>query len=151
MAGEKLVEIMKQAGRDSIPATERTDIVYGTVQATQPLLITLDKDPKMRLTETFLYLSPLCKRKTFTIPAWSTVEVSQTTDPDSHTHKITDTYQGGGSVSTETHSHTIPAHGHPIEKHTVEVWRGLRKGDHVLMLRCANGGMYYVLQREGTL
>lgn len=138
MAGEKLVEMMKQAGRDAIPATERTDIVYGTVQTTQPLLITLDKDPKMRLTETFLYLSPLCKRKTFTIPAWNT-----NTD-GSHTHPIHDTYSGGGSSDATTHRHDIPAH-------TVEVWRGLRKGDHVLMLRCANGGMYYVLQREGTL
>ena len=121
MAGEKLVEMMKQAGRNGIPATERTDIVYGTVQTTHPLLITLDKDPKMRLTETFLYLSPLCKRKTVTIPAWQTTAAGE-----------------------EPHSHTI-------EKHTVEIWRGLRSGDHVLMLRCSNGGMYYVLQREGEL
>lgn len=121
MAGEKLVEIMKQAGRNGIPATERTDIVYGTVQTTQPLLIALDKDPKMRLSETFLYLSPLCKRKTVTIPADFICHV--------------------GEDSPE----------HAIEKHTIEIWRGLRKGDHVLMLRCANGGMYYVLQREGEL
>lgn len=119
MAGEKLVELMKTAGRNGIPATERTDIVYGTVQSTEPLVIALDKDPKMRLTETFLYLSPLCKRKTFTIPAWQTQTASQ--------------------------------HSHGINQHTVEVWRGLRSGDRVVMLRCASGGMYYVLQREGDL
>ena len=153
MAGEKLVELMKTAGRNGIPATERTDIVYGTVQSTEPLVIALDKDPKMRLTETFLYLSPLCKRKTFTIPQWNAVAVSQTTNPDSHSHDVTvsNPYSGSGTTSSETHSHGIPAHGHTINQHTVEVWRGLRSGDRVVMLRCASGGMYYVLQREGDL
>ena len=119
MAGEKLVELMKTAGRNGIPDTELTDLVYGTVESTKPLVVVADKDPKLRLTETFLKLSPLCLEKSFTIPAWETNDES-------------------------AHSYTIP-------QHKVIVWRGLRKGDRVAMLRCAKGGIYYVLQREGAL
>lgn len=129
MAGEKLVELMKTAGRNGIPATERTDIVYGTVQSIEPLVIALDKDPKMRLTETFLYLSPLCLEKWFTIPDW---------------HTNNDGSHGGHVGGDGTHINTIP-------EHRVMVWRGLQVGDRVVMLRCASGGMYYVLQREGDL
>lgn len=121
MPGEKLVEIMKTAGRQGIPPTSRTDLVWGTVIQMNPIVVQADNDPKLRLTSTFLKLSPLCLEKWFTIPKW----------------------------------HTEPAgegpHTHQIPPHKVMVWRGLKVGDRVIMLRYNSGGSYYVMQREGDL
>lgn len=115
MSGEKLVEIMKTAGRQGIPPTSRTDLVWGTVIQMNPIVVQADNDPKLRLTSTFLKLSPLCLEKWFTIPDW-------------HTNS-----------------------GDPIPPHRVMVWRGLKVGDRVIMLRYNSGGSYYVMQREGDL
>lgn len=150
MAGERLVEVMKRAARSGIPQTERTDLVWGTVTEADPIKITLDNDPKLILDETFLFLSPLCKEKRFTIPEWKTDDETQ------HVHAITvnvhTTVTEGSATSTATASCAPTTHKHTIPEHPdVLVWRGLEAGDRVLMLRCAMGALYYVLQREGDL
>jgi len=121
MAGEKLVNLIQDAARNGIPATSRTDLVWGTVKSVSPYVIQVDTDPNLRLTETFLKLSPLCLAKWFTIPEWYTEPAGE-----------------------GPHTHNIP-------KHTVQVWRGLQVGDRVIMLRASGGNLYYVLQREGDL
>lgn len=129
MPGEKLVEIMKEASRQGIPPTSRTDLVWGTVVQMNPIVVQVDKDPKLRLTSTFLKLSPLCLEKWFTIPDW---------------HTNNDGSHGGHTGGDGSHTNTIP-------EHRVMVWRGLKVGDRVIMLRYNSGGSYYVLQREGDL
>lgn len=47
-----------------------------------------------------------------------------------------------------SHRHTCPDGSTSVELELVELWRGLRKGDKVLMLKCNAGQMFYVLQRE---
>lgn len=40
---------------------------------------------------------------------------------------------------------------HELEDHgtyTINLWRGIRVGDEVYMLKCCNGQKYYVLQRK---
>lgn len=61
MAGERIASIMLRAGKDAIPSTEKTDLVYGRVVSTNPLKIQLAKESKITLTESFLILTKLCK------------------------------------------------------------------------------------------
>lgn len=125
MAGERIVQIIQDASRNGLPPTSRTDLVWGTVQSADPIKIQVDSDQNLILDETFLKLSPLCLEKTFDIPQWQTQPAS-------------------GPPGTP--------HFHAIEKHTkVVVWRGLKAGDRVIMLRVAGGNLFYVLQREGDL
>lgn len=138
MAGERLVQLMLEAGKDANPSSELADLIYGKVISISPLKVQIVNEPKMVLSEAFLILSPFCKEKTFTIPKWNTNNETE------HTHAIRDTYSGGGSSSPTSHKHSIP-------KHEVQVWRGLKVGDKVLMLRIHQGNMFYVLQREGDL
>lgn len=142
MAGEKLVQIMKDAGRNGIPKTSLTDLVWGDVASIAPLKIQVKNEPKLLLTEAFLILSPFCIAKTFTIPAWSA------NAENAHTHQYQD--DNGTSVATKT-SAAGSSHGHTISEHTVTVWRGLQVGDTVIMLRVSGGNKFYVLQREGAL
>jgi len=142
MAGERLVEMMKDAGRNGIPKTTLTDLVWGNVMAISPLKIQVQNEPKLLLTEAFLILSPMCIAKTFAIPEWNT------NMEEAHTNQYQD--DNGSGIATKTTQAGI-AHQHSISQHTVTVWRGLQVGDTVIMLRVAGGNKYYVLQREGAL
>lgn len=61
MAGERLASLMLRAGKEAVPKSEKTDLVYGRVISTNPLKIQLAKESKIILTESFLVLSKLCK------------------------------------------------------------------------------------------
>lgn len=61
MAGERLAALMLDAGKNAIPGSEKTDLVYGRVISVNPLKIQLAKESKIVLTQTFLILSKLCK------------------------------------------------------------------------------------------
>lgn len=142
MPGERLVAMMKEAGRNGIPKTTLTDLVWGDVVSIAPLKVQVKNEPKLLLTEAFLILSPLCIAKTFTIPAWNANNESV------HTHQ----YQDDNGTSTVTKTSAAGSdHGHTISQHTVTVWRGLEVGDTVVMLRVSGGNKFYVLQREGAL
>jgi len=87
MIGEKLVSIMLDAGKNSIPASEKTDLLYGRVVAVNPLKIQVANEPRLQLTETFLILSALCKEKKVTLSIadtptevvlWSGLQVGDT-------------------------------------------------------------------------
>lgn len=63
MAGEKLASLMLKAGRQAIPNSEKTDLLYGKVLSVSPLRIQVANEPKLILTESFLILSDLCREK----------------------------------------------------------------------------------------
>lgn len=136
--GHKLVQMMRKAGRT--PQNEVVDIVLGQVLSTDPLQIKVDKRV---LTEDFLILSALC------------VETHIYTDSiikHNHVHIVP-------SISTQPagegpHSHTVLVRNteNPTSNEfDIQLWRGLKKGDSVLMLKVGRGQKYYVLQRvEGV-
>jgi hypothetical protein len=98
---ERLVRQIQLAAKT--PDSRLTDIVIGKVSSISPLKIKLDK---LELSENFLELSCLCKKKEIELPGF--------TNP-------------------------------------VQLWRGLKVGDTVKMLKLSNGQRYYVLEREGDL
>lgn len=68
MAGEKIAALMLRAGRQAIPNSEKTDLLYGKVLSVSPLRIQVANEPKLILAESFLILSDLCREKKVQIP-----------------------------------------------------------------------------------
>lgn len=141
--GHRLAQLMREAGKPS--QNEVVDIVIGEVTSVKPLKVKIEN---RQLTESFLILGALCKEthingSAFTIP--------------NHTHTIsahsTQSSATPGS-GTDSHSHDISATTSEPSKSTptdVLLWRGLRVGDKVLMLKVGRGQKYYIIQRvEGV-
>lgn len=116
--GHKLAKLMREAGKP--PQNEIVDIVTGEVTSIKPLRVKVEN---RELTESFLIVGALCKEthisgNAFTVP--------------SHTHTIDgETTESSKSIPTD-----------------VMLWRGLRVGDNVLMLKVGRGQKYYIIQRE---
>lgn len=135
--GHRLVQAMREAGKT--PQNELVDIVLGEVTSVKPLKVKVEN---RELTESFLILGALCKE----------------------THIYTD------NVKKLDHSHLVPAtstksagdppHTHAIDERAtnplspgdsefdIMLWRGLRVGDKVLMLKVGRGQKYYIMQRQ---
>lgn len=131
--GHRLAQLMRQAGRT--PQNEIVDIVVGQVTSVKPLKIKIEN---RELTESFLILSALCKEyridaSAFTVPT--------------HTHGI----PSNTTQTASNHAHTVPASATEPATSTpssVILWRGLKVGDKVEMLKVGRGQKYWVLQRQ---
>lgn len=134
--GHKFVEMMRQAGRT--PQNEVVDLIEGTVTAVNPLKVKVDN---RELTETFLIQGALV----------------------TETHIYTD------NIKKFVHEHSVPTintqpagegpHSHSVPQRdsqndfispTVDImlWRGLKVGDVVYMLKLGRGQKYFILQRR---
>ena len=121
--GHRLAKMMREAGRT--PQNEVVDIVEGEVTSVSPLKVKVDN---RELTEAFLILGALCQE---TI-------IPRETDSDTY-------------IFENPHGH-IGVHG-PTSKdncdiYQIKLWRGLRVGDRVMMIKLGRGQKYYILQRK---
>ena len=126
------------------------DFVMGTVVKVNPIVIQVGT---MTLTEGFLMLSPLCiETKIDLTHAHQMTGSTKSTALGSHMHSVTIS-----NTSYATSEVNLGSHSHEVELESAEglgiitLWRGLKVGDNVLMLRGANGQKYYVLQRQEGL
>lgn len=121
--GHRLAKMMREAGRT--PQNEVVDIVEGEVTSVSPLKVKVDN---RELTEAFLILGALCQETIITRTAGS------------------DTY-----IFENPHGHT-GVHGATSEDncgiYQIKLWRGLKVGDKVMMIKLGRGQKYYVLQRK---
>ena len=124
-----------------------TDFVFGTVLSVKPLLIQVGT---MKLTEKFLMLSPFCVETKINLN--HTHNMSGTTKPadlGSHMHSVTIS-----SSNYATSEANLGSHTHEVEISSenglgiITLWRGLKEGDSVLLLKGMSGQKYYVLQRQ---
>lgn len=140
--GHRLAQMMREAGKT--PQNEIVDIVIGEVTSVKPLKVKIEN---RELSQSFLIVGALCqethiKTDAFTIP--------------NHTHSIPSNTTKSATVSgiesgNGSHSHTVPASTSGESKSIptdVLLWRGLQKGDRVLMLKVGRGQKYYIMQRE---
>lgn len=123
------------------------DFVMGTVIKLSPLIIQVGT---MNLTENFLMLSPFCVETKINLDHSHELSGStKSTSLGSHLHSVTI-----NSSNYATSEVNLGSHSHEVELQSanglgvVTLWRGLKVGDNVLMLRGANGQKYYVLQRQ---
>lgn len=132
--GHRLVQAMRRAGRT--PQNEVVDIVIGEVTSIDPLRVKIEN---RELTESFLIVGAMCKE---------THIYTDNVKKLNHTHLIE-------ALTTETsnsHSHLISEHTTIPkvwpEEYDILLWRGLRVGDMVLMIKVGRGQKYYILQRQ---
>lgn len=126
----RLVRAMQKAARPK--ENDIVDIVTGTVISESPLKI---RTGKLELTETFLILGALCKETTIKIP---------TRENNYHIHVVPE----HSTEISSGHSHIIKAVETEKSLPDILLWRGLKVGDQVYMIRCCQGQKYYVLQRK---
>lgn len=143
--GTRLVKTIQTITRS--PVNNSTDFVLGTVITTKPLVITVGT---LTLTEKYLMLSPFCVETKINLNhSHTSTGTTGSTDLGSHNHNVTisgSTY-GTTDKSLGSHSHSVnltSEDGLGI----VTLWRGLKSGDNVLMLKGMRGQKYYVLQRQ---
>ena len=135
--GHRLAQMMREAGKT--PQNEIVDIVMGEVTSVNPLKVKIEG---RELTQSFLILSALCKE---------THIYTDNVKKLDHRHVIPST--STGSSGTDSHSHTVsskttdPATPQDAQ-YDIMLWRGLKVGDTVLMLKVSRGQKYYILQRE---
>lgn len=135
--GHRLAQLMREAGRT--PQNEVVDIVLGEVTSVDPLKVKVES---RELTESFLILGALCKE---------THIYTDNIKKLDHRHVIP--AASTASAGTDAHSHSIQARNtNPISPqdgdYDIMLWRGLEKGDKVLMLKVGRGQKYYIIQRE---
>lgn len=133
--GHRLAQLMREAGKT--PQNEVVDIVVGVVTSTKPLKVKVEN---RELTESFLILGALCKE---------THIYTDYIKKHDHYHIIPETT----TQTVDSHTHGINARDtNPITPHgdnyDIMLWRGLRVGDRVLMLKVGRGQKYYIMQRE---
>lgn len=126
----RLIKAMQKVSQPK--ENDIVDIVTGTVTSENPLKI---KTGKLELTETFLILGALCKETIIKIPE---------RENNYHIHVIPE----HSTEVSNSHSHTIKAVKTEESLPDILLWRGLKVGDLVYMIRCCQGQKYYVLQRK---
>ena len=135
--GHRLAQLMREAGKT--PQNEVVDIVVGEVTSVKPLKVKVEN---RELTESFLILGALCKETHIYTPYIKKLD---------HYHVIPST--STRAAGEGPHSHSISARNtDPVTPsggdYDIMLWRGLREGDKVLMLKVGRGQKYYIIQRE---
>lgn len=135
--GHRLAEAMRQAGRT--PQNEVVDIIEGEVTSVSPLKVKVDN---RELTEAFLILGALVKETHIYTPYII-----------KHNHKHVVPTTSTQPAGEGPHTHVISARDtDPVKPHAddfdIMLWRGLRVGDKVMMLKVGRGQRYYIMQRK---
>lgn len=126
MAGEKLLGVINSIRNED--KNDTTDLLFGVVTSIQPLKIKIDN--RYEVDEKFLILSCLCKE--------TIIEITE------HSHNIT----ARNTEVSDSHDHVVPSTVTQTSQPTIRLWRGLKVGDKVRMLRINKGQAFYVIERE---
>lgn len=139
----QLADVLYQMMAQSAAAGQPADLCIGTVSKAKPLEVTIN--PAMPpLKEEILYLTDSVRDYNVDITIdWFTQNDSFMNGK--HTHKITDTYTGGGSCDegnlNVTHKHEIKG------KKSMLVHNALKEGEQVLLFRVQHGQKFIILSR----
>lgn len=133
MDSADLLQLIKKASLDAVNASNPANVVFGKVTSVAPLAINVDQ--KMTLGNAQLVLTRNVTDYVVSVSLdWNTTDYT-------HTHVINDTYSGGGSASSDTHDHSITG------TKQMTIHNALKVGDQVVMMMCAGGQKFIVLDR----
>lgn len=138
----ELVRAIKKAATDAVDANKPVEVCFGSVISTTPLKIHVEQ--KLILNEEQLVLTKAVTDH------WVDIEVSHFTVNDNfmipdHTHRIFDTYTGGGACD-DGNLDTTHKHGYSGRK-KIMIYNGLKVGEKVLLIRFDKGQRFVVLDR----
>lgn len=134
----ELKDVLQQMMQQSQAAMQPTDLCIGTVDAVDPLEITIST-AMAPLRQEVLYLTENVVEKKIPVV--------------SHSHDITvvDTYTGGGSATCSTELSHIVCYENgqalPVEGGYIILNRALQVGDKVLLLKVQKGQKFIILSR----
>lgn len=132
----ELKDVLYQMMSESQKASQPSELRIGTVTATDPLEITINTAMAPLRQEILILTEPVVEKK---------IPILQ------HTHKITDTYTGGGSASDALLQSQIICQEYgeqlPVEGGFIILNRALEVGDKVVLMRVQNGQKFIVLSR----
>lgn len=147
MRGMELINIIKKIVISVIDSMKPTEFMVGEVTSISPLKIKVDG--RFEIDETFLILSQFVQETWIKIPEDSDYK---------HLHIIPAVDSEGGVWQTDpaagpaTHTHTISQWKTELALEKIKLWRGLKEGDKVYLLRIRNGNQFFVMQRaEGVI
>lgn len=131
--GHRLAQLMREAGKP--PQNQIVDIITGEVTSVKPLKVKIEN---RELTSSFLILGALCQE---------THIYTDNIKKYKHVHSV----PAVSTSSADEHSHNVSQRDtlEPVQgDFDIMLWRGLRIGDRVLMLKVGQGQKYYIIQRE---
>lgn len=138
MFGKALMDVIKNTVEKYLQSYKPTELVYGEVMADSPLRVKVDN--RLELDETFLILGQNVRETWINIPEEGDFK---------HLHDIPNWQTDSGGVPP--HIHTISPWKTKEALPKIKLWRGLKTGDKVLMLRVKQGQIYLILERvEGV-
>lgn len=138
MFGKALMDVIKNTVEKYLQSYKPTELVYGEVMADSPLRVKVDN--RLELDETFLILGQNVRETWIKIPEQGDFK---------HLHDIPNWQTDSGGVPP--HIHTISPWKTKEALPKIKLWRGLKTGDKVLMLRVKQGQIYLILERvEGV-
>lgn len=128
-----LLTAMKKASLEATEASNPVQLIFGTVESSNPLKIKINQ--KLTLGKAQLIL---CRNVTdYAVE----MTVNHNTENNTHTHSIHDTFTGGGSAESNTHSHQYKG------KKSFLVHNSLKVGEKVIMIRQQGGQKFLVIDR----
>ena len=131
--GNDLLNVIKKAATDAVEASHPSDFYFGKVTSVSPLKILVEQ--KMTLGTAQLVLTRNVTDFTIDVTTdWITTSYS-------HTHTIKDTYTGGGSAGTDTHTH------HTVGRKPIIIHNALKVGEEVVLLKQKGGQKFLVVDR----
>lgn len=137
MAGEKLARWLNEAKGNP---NEMADVVFGQVMSVKPLQVMVES--RFLIDERFLVVSETLKKKevSFTVPTY-TVRTSEIPILPIRDNKV--------DVDATIQKRQMPT---DIEKSTqtitIEIFKDLKVGEKVSMIRGHSGQMYYLIDRK---
>lgn len=140
--GKLLLEASKQYSQ--VPDSQFSDVLSGTVTGINPLTVKIGD--KLILNEKNLILSAFVQETWINIP--TTPNPLEPADGKyQHRHFIDAETELANDGQGADHKHAIKIYtefAHP----KILLWRGLKVGDVVYLLRVAKGQSYFVIQRQ---
>lgn len=129
MAGESLVALIHQIASQKVKSQVVSDLITGEVISVAPLKIKVSD--KLTLSSSMLMLGHAVKE------TWINVPIHE--EPG-HIHECNQPPDSSGDSEITFNTET--------ELPRIKLWRGLKIGDKVRMIRFQSGQMFYVIERE---
>lgn len=140
--GKLLLEASKQYSQ--VPDSQFSDVLSGTVTGIDPLIVKIGD--KLILNEKNLILSAFVQETWINIP--TTPNPLEPADGKyQHRHFIDGETELANDGQGADHKHAIKIYTE-FANPKILLWRGLKVGDVVYLLRVAKGQSYFVIQRQ---
>ena len=134
MFGKTFVLTVKSIVKAYLDGQKPAELAFGEVTSISPLKIKIDN--RLEVDETFLLLSAFVREKWINVP---------TDESPNHTHPIPQWQTDPAGPGP--HTHTIQPWQTDPDFPKIKLWRGLKVGDKVRMIRLKQGQLYYVIER----